>query len=240
MKNLFSLRLLAAALAAAFTVSTSAARVLVDFGSATTQTASPTNGLFWNNLVDTDPVNGNVPDLTDTLGNSTGLTLAITSRFNTGNNNGRLDSTLYPASATRDSFYGNTETFNGLSNLTPQLTLSGLTVGTPYSFTFYASRDGVADNRSTDYTVAGAISGTATLNASNNINNVAVVSNILPMANGTVTINLTPNASNNNASHFVYLGVLDFAAVPEPTTTVSLLVGGVLCLARRRRASKVA
>ena len=54
-------------------------------------------------------------------------------------------STVYPINATRDSLFGNTEVFNGVSNIFPSFKLTGLDTQTVYSFSFYASRTGVGE-----------------------------------------------------------------------------------------------
>ncbi len=57
--------------------------------------------------------------------------------------------------ATQDSLFGNSVTFNDIV-ATPSFRLTNLTLNQNYTFTFYASRTDVTDNRSTDYTVTGA------------------------------------------------------------------------------------
>jgi hypothetical protein len=95
----------------------------------------------------------------------------------------------------------------------------------------------VADTRTTDYTVTGSNSGFTTLNVSNNVNTTVSVLAISPTAGGVITIALTPSATNNNASHFVYLGTLEFAAspIPEPMTASLVLSGAMLLALRRKR-----
>mgnify|MGYP000084159996 CR=1 FL=1 len=85
---------------------------------------------------------------------SSTLSLVVVSRFNGVNEAGTTVSTLYPGNATRDSLFGNTETFNGVSNLFPGFKLTGLDAQTTYSFTFYASRTGVGDTPSSRASVS--------------------------------------------------------------------------------------
>jgi hypothetical protein len=142
--------------------------------------------------------------------------LVIVSRFNGANTNGTLASKQFPASATRDSLFGNTETFSGLADVFPEFKLTDLDPLLTYDFTFYASRLGVSDFRETGYSVSGGNTGFAALNASGNIDNVAVVSGIRPDASGAITISLAPTSRNNNANHFTYLGAMRV----EPTGMV--------------------
>jgi hypothetical protein len=159
----------------------------------------------------------------------------MTSRFNGANTAGVTTSTNFPATATQDSLFGNTEAFNNLSNIKPEFKLTGLDPNFVYSFTIFASRNGVTDNRETHYTVTGATTAFADLNASNNANNFVTVNDIRPTASGEISIALTPTPNNNNANHFTYLGAMrvdfrpfreprllfDFGAPGRPTTDTS-------------------
>lgn len=92
----------------------------------------------------------------------------------------------------------------------------------------------MADNRETVYTVTGLNSGSAILNATENVLNIASVSNIIPAA-GAITVALTPSAANNNGNHFTYLNVLRLTAVPEPSRAMLGMTGAAFCLLARRR-----
>jgi hypothetical protein len=193
---------------------------LIDFGADGTQTTggvAPTP-IYWNNVTGSfAATDGNLlPNLVTTNNNPTDINLEIVSRFNGANENGTTVSTNFPATATRDSLFGNTETFSGLANVTPIFKLNGLATAASYRLTFYASRTGVGDNRQTRYTATGAASAFAELNAANNINQTAVIESVQPDANGAIQIALTPGAANNNANHFTYLGVLKIES-PAPT-----------------------
>lgn len=207
-------------------VGDAAMHLLLDFGSGTypTGTVEPTPGIHWNNVVTSlgqDP-SGVLNGLVTTNGDASTYTFQMVSRFNGANTAGTTASTLFPATATRDSLYGNTEVFGGLSNITPEFKLTGLSSGLLYRFTFHASRTGASDNRETRYVVAGGNSGSADLNASNNVDETAVVEGIRPDEAGEITVRLEPGPNNNNANHFTYLNVLqlDWAPVPKPTVLI--------------------
>lgn len=197
--------------------------LLFDFGAAasTTEHAAapddPTN--YWNNVTDTigTSATGQLTNLVTSLNQPTTVGLSILSRFNSANTAGATNSTVFSTDATRDSLFGNTETFTGLSNVYPSFKLTGLNTQATYSFTFYGSRTGVTDNRETGYTATGANSGVAALNAASNTNNTATVTGIIPNAAGEITVSLAPTANNNNGNHFTYLGVMkvDVAAPLE-------------------------
>lgn len=202
-----------------------AASLLLDFGAGgvartTEHGPSPDDPQnYWNNVTDAVGTNatGQLLHLITTLNTPTETGLLMLSRFNAANEAGTGASTLFPTDATRDSLYGNTELFNGLSNIFPSFKLTGLNPTFTYNFTFYASRTAVGDNRETGYTVTGANSGLAVLNAANNIANVATVSGITPDAAGEITISLAPGPNNNNAVHFTHLGVMKLDEVtPTP------------------------
>ena len=195
---------------------------LLDFGAAGTPTAhaasphDPVN--FWNNLNDIGLLTaGQLSNLVTAVNLPTAISLAVLDRFNGVNENGTTASSLYPLNATRDSWFGNTEVFGGLSNVFPRFKLTGLDQALAYRFTFFASRAGVGDNRECGYTVRGANTGFAALDAANNVSNTASVANIIPDANAEITISLAPTTNNNNANHFTYLGALQIEAVPPQT-----------------------
>lgn len=205
-------------------------RILIDFGAVGTPTdngASPNDpDFFWNNVppaIGTSST-GTLANLVTSTNAPTTISLAMVSRFNGSNSDGATDSTAYPTNATRDSLFGNTEEFNGLSNILPSFTLTGLDPEVDYDFTFYASRGVVSDNRETTYTVAGATTDSASLNASTNVNSVATVSAMRPTAGGEVTISLAPGTNNNNANHFTYLGVLQIDTVETPEASEESLI----------------
>ena len=207
---------------------------LFDFGTTNSTVGQPQT---WNtvSLAVAGNAAGSMLDLAETSGTQTAVDLFMISPFNGENMNGTTVSSLYPSSATGDSFYGNTEAFGNGSNYFPAFKFTSLTPGVPYNFKFYASRTGVSDNRTTDYTVSGSVSGTASLNVANNVNNFAVVSDIFPTAAGEISIFIAPDVANNNSNHFTYLGVLEMQMVPEPASAAFLAVGTGLALAKRRR-----
>lgn len=186
--------------------------ILIDFGAG----GSPT--LFGNH--DPDRHWNNVPaslaalddgvlgPLVTADGSATAIHLRMVSRFNGANENGTGQSDLFPASATRDSLFGNTAAFSGLANVFPRFQLAGLETDRRYRLTFYASRLGVSDNRETRYTVTGAESVMTQLNAANNVAETATLTGLHPDTRGILEIALSPGPANNNANRFTYLGVL--------------------------------
>ena len=183
--------------------------LLFDFGSASDPTDDDAENI-WNNVSEGVGCSdtGKLLDVVCVEGETTGIDLVMLSRFNGANQNGTRESTLFAADATRDSLYGNTEAFNDLTDVFPSFKLTGLDPLLTYDLTFYASRTGARDNRETGYTVVGADSAFAALNATANIDEVAAVSGIEPDAEGAITISIAPGENNKNASHFTYLGVL--------------------------------
>ena len=227
---------LSAAVACVLSSSNASAAIgwLFDFGTTNSTTGQPQT---WNtvSLAVAGSATGSMLDVFETSGTQTTVDLFMISPFNGENMNGTTASTLYPSSATGDSFYGNTETFGNGPNYFPSFKFTSLTPGQAYSFKFYASRNGVSDNRTTDYTVSGSVSGTASLNVANNVNNFALVSDIFPTEGGEITISISPNALNSNSNHFTYLGVLEMQMVPEPATAMMLGFGALALGVRRRR-----
>jgi hypothetical protein len=228
---------------AGFAVSARAATILIDFGAGGTQTASGVDDpvRFWNNVIDTTGTvaGASTSNFVTTTNASTPVGLTVVSPFAGANMNGTTASSAYPSHATSDSLYGNTEAFSGQSNVTPIVRLTGLTPTQSYDLTFYASRIGTSDNRTTVYTATGASVSAASLNPAENVNGTATISGIQPDASGEIRIALTPGAANNNANHFTYLGVLQVADAPEPGTIgVVGIAAGAASLLRRRRAPR--
>jgi len=201
---------------------------LFDFGAALNSTEfapAPDDPTFhWNNVTEVigSSPTGHVANLVTVENSQTAMSLLMLSRFNAANGNGTASSLLFATEATRDSLYGNTEPFNGHSNLYPAFKLSGLDTQSSYHFTFFASRTNVADNRETRYTVSGENSDSAILDAANNVTNVAGVAGIVPTADGEIVISLAPTTNNNSANHFTYLGVMKMEAIP-PQRPLSFL-----------------
>jgi hypothetical protein len=188
---------------------------LFDFGSgsSTTTTQGPAPADTWNDLTlavgATD--DGKLESLVARNGLITAIELQMLSRFNGVNENGTTASNAFTATATADSLFGNTEIFNGLTNIAPAFKFAGLNPAASYSLTFFASRTGVSDNRETRYTATGATTNSVDLNPSNNTNQVALISNLRPDSNGEIKIELAPSPNNNNANHFTYLNALRLA-----------------------------
>lgn len=192
---------------------------LLDFGTLSTPVVfgpppnDPAN--YWNNIGDIGTSSTGVLTNLVTIQNvPTSMGFAVVNRFNNANESGTTSSSIYPANGSRDSLFGNTELFSGLENIFPKFKLTGLDARVSYSFTFFASRTGVGDNRETGYTVVGANQGFAALDAANNVDATVTVSDITPDAAGEITISLAPTENNTSANHFTYLGVLRVDAIP--------------------------
>jgi len=210
-------------------------KFFIDFGAANTPTGTaddPVN--VWNNidtsvgLSDTATLN----PLVDSTGVAAPVRLEMVRRFNGANSDGTLTSAVFPASATQDSLYGNTEAFNGLANVSPAFRLAGLDPLTSYTLAFYASRTGVSDNRETLYTVTGAAVTGITLNPVNNVDSSATLAGLIPSASGTLLVELSPTARNSNANHFIYLGAMIVSVAPAqaPTFYPPVVVDGRIVL----------
>ena len=202
--------------------------LLIDFGSSGTPTQNgpaphdPLN--FWNNVTEAvgGVAGGQLSGLVNTLNVATPIGLEILRPFNGSgpNTNGTLESTVFPANATRDSLYGNTESWGGLADVAPRFKLTGLNPERVYNLTFYGSRLGVSDIREAGYTIVGESTTLVTLDAGNNIDAVATAVGIVPDAMAEITIDLAPTANNNNGYHFIYLGAMQVEEIPEQQPVV--------------------
>jgi hypothetical protein len=234
--------LLSAAVGIATTFSVRANMLFFDFGDSTLMTSGN-----WNNLVHTNATLTPGPPIAnaiDSLGNFTGISLSANG-FNTGDNTAGTTTpggaaAIFASTATQDSLFGHTVVFNGQGPLPlATLSLGGLdgSGNTLYSFTFFASRTGVSDDRETQYQVVGSTSGYSLLDAANNTSNVAIVSGIVPNPDGSLLVNISPGPNNNNSSGFFYLGAMEItiSEVPEPSSLALAALGGLAAVVWGRR-----
>lgn len=165
----------------------------------------------WNNVVQkTVSQNGISVNLINDKGENTGAVLTITDAFNKVNENGTNAPTLsiFPPEATRDNFFGNFTIFNGVTEPTGGMEITGLNKAKYYSFKIFASRMSVTDNRETQFTIKGSTELLATLNASNNESETADIFNVRPDDSGKIGISVTKGPNNNNSTGFYYLGAI--------------------------------
>ncbi len=192
----------------------------IDFGNAST--ATPGN---WNNVIATSlNQEGISVNLITNSGAATGINLLIDDSFDLVNTAGTTSPNAalpFPASSTRDSFFGEAVAFNGNINATGGFTLSGLDVNKFYTFNIFSSRTGVSDNRETQFTVTGVSTEVTALNASNNTSLTTYVMNMKPDAAGKITFKAEKGPNNNNSNGFYYLNALELIS-----TTTPYVIGG--------------
>lgn len=202
--------------------------ILVDFGG-----AASTRGDFpddpnndWNNVSNGMGVDdfGLLVGLITQQGDFTDYDLEMVARFNGTNTNGDPNSGRYPASASGDSLYGNTELWNELTDIFPSFKLTRLDTSRAYTLRLYASRMGPTDNRETGYTVTGANGEVfaAFDPVNNDRDDLTVFEAVTPTAEGEIIIAIAPTENNNNNNHFTYLNVLEISETDptvEPPTT---------------------
>jgi hypothetical protein len=80
-----------------------------------------------------------------------------------------------------------------------------------YTFTFYANRPGVTDDRTTRYIVSGWNVGTNELNASSNVSNVTVVAGILPAADRTIQVAFRKGTGNTGNYNYLTAYKISYA-----------------------------
>ena len=175
--------------------------ILVDFGGSN---VSPPP---YNNI--TDPNAGRVADLTNTSGYYTGYSLTVVDSFNAVNTDGTVNPETgldLAATATGDSFYGNTADFNNQSQPTGAVELAGLDTTVSYTVELFASRT-TGELRETQYVVQGAGTDTLYLNVSSNSDRT-VSTDMVPDALGRILVTASSGPNNQNSFDFYYLGVL--------------------------------
>ena len=192
--------------------------ILIDFGGTTT---SPPP---YNNV--TDPRAGTVADLTNTAGFFTGYSITVVDSFNNVNTDGTLDpdeALELTATATGDSFFGNTGVFGGQVQPTGAVELAGLDPQVTYTVELFASRT-TNELRETQYVVAGATTDTLFLNVSSNSSRT-VTADVQPDGEGRIRITASSGPNNANSLGFYYLGVLRLVyPETEPAGAVSLML----------------
>ena len=203
---------------ASFTVSLTvtsaggAQTLLFDFG----DTGQQTSGNYNNVTHAQDPVLNAI----DNTGLATGISLTVTDPFWPGSNQSGTTSptgaaAMFDVQATRDNLFGNTVVFGGFTEPTGGFTLAGLStdLGVTYTFTIFAARLGVSDNRETAYDIVGANSGVTYLNPSNNQSEVTTLAGIAADVNGEIVVTVSPGPNNDNASGFYYIGAVEMTRI---------------------------
>lgn len=205
---------------------------LFDFGPATRPTtrgpAPDDPDWAWNNVT---PTVGAVPsgrllNLVDRLGRKTDAGLVILRRFNGAHEDGLPAPGEFPANASMDSLFGNTEPVNGLGDVLPAFRLFRLDPDLAYDLEFHASAP-AGGSRETAYTVLGARTATATLEPAGNATGTATVPGMRPTAAGEISVTLSAGPANDRPPHFTALGALRVTPrLPELRILATLLPGG--------------
>jgi hypothetical protein len=236
MKTLIQKLSAALVAAVALTATTASAQLIyIDFGGGGNQMTSPdTLGNTWNNFTETTPaLNGTLSLITS--GNaSSGITLTYTDAHSGANSSGTTaaNTSVAAFNSTNSNKLGMDSIFVETANPAFKFTLSGLNTGKTYTFTMFASRTGVSNNRNSSYTFAGLANTTVELQAANNTSNVVTTGTLAPTAGG--NIDFTLGLGTGNDSGFAYIGGMQINVVPEPATW-ALLAGGLSVLVAVRR-----
>lgn len=173
----------------------------------------------WNNLA-IGSTGAGIAALRDAAGNPSTVSFQITDGFwqatkGSANKDGTTSSTLYPAPATRDSFF--IGTLSGSTDNQAAVRLGGLNNAALYNVTLYASRmtsDAISD-RTTIYTINGT---SKNLQVRNNINDKVTFTNVKPVS-GIIDIMVTKPTS----SIFGYLGIIDVLENIPPNVILNSL-----------------
>lgn len=179
------------------------ADVYIDF-------ATSSNSAGWNGMT-SFLEDATIPNLKYQNDVFTGIEMAITSRFNGQNTSGETATTTdfnMPAEVSGNSFFGNSKlAWSGMVIEKGVIKLSGFQSDDTYEFCFFGSRT-ATDVRETQYTVIGSTTGSASLNASSNTDEIACVTGISPDANGEIVIEVTAGAGNDNNYGFFYINAM--------------------------------
>jgi len=171
--------------------SVGAASILFDLGNSSFTT--PGN---WNNVISATA--GSITDAVDSNGEVTTVGYTTLNGFQADNTAGVVDSSLYPDTAQRDTFF-----LSSTGDTQAVIRISGLVTNKTFEFRFFASRAAAGNfNRTATYTIG---SSTVQLNAADNTANFASITGVAADSSGNVDI-LIQLASGQD---FAYLGVLE-------------------------------
>ena len=191
----------------------------VDLGNPSSASLLP-----WNNLNDTE--SGSLNNLLTLNGYPSTIGLRVTNAFRGVNSSGTLAPNTelgIPSSASEDSFFGNTVEFNGATEPSAAVEVSGLIAEKEYQISLFASRI-ASDNRQTQYIVEGLSSDTLFLQVSSNSDSM-VHSQVVADMEGKIRIRLMPGPANDNTYGFYYLGAIRIVyerEFPPPPAELSL------------------
>lgn len=211
--------------------------VLIDFGREDLQ-SDPTS---YNNIYNANQSIGNAIDHNGVF---TGMGIDVVDPFfqngepsSLGTESPMGDAAQFAANATDDYFFGHTGAFAGEdTNPVGIVEFSNLNANRSYSFTIFASRTGVSDNREAQYNMLGGNIGVGSLNSSNNESEVLVIEGMLANDDGIISLSVFKGPNNDNGNGFYYLGAIriDSRVIPAPGS-VALLIASGLVMSRRRR-----
>lgn len=200
-----------------------AATVLIDFGTTATNAGKgPTTGQpqVWNNF--TASTTASSLSLVDTLGASTGYTIASDGAFSLLNEAATPVSSPYPNTAAGDAFYTTDERIFTFSGLDPLLTYHITVYG-------YANR---SDSRLTNVTINSVMQSyqPANTGSGNTSGGSVTFSGLSANAEGIIDLKFTTGTSTN-----YILSVIELTAVPEPSRCFLFALGIGLIFSSRRR-----
>ncbi|CAL1518078.1 fibronectin type III domain-containing protein [Chitinophaga sp. MM2321] len=185
---------------------------------------------YWNN-VNKPPVQNDVyANLKDSTNTATSISMKVITPWqnqNNGTNNSGATTNnntgIYPDKVIISAWWSG-------AGAKQTLQLSGLTLGPnfTYNITFFGSRGGVSDNRTTLYSINGT---SVSLNAANNTTNTVTIKNIVPDSTGAVLLDII----NGTGSSFAYLNAMiieaaydDHAAPAAPKNIAAQLITGAV------------
>jgi hypothetical protein len=163
----------------------------------------------WNHFAGSGAAGLSMSNLKYDDGTSTNYSVTVNAGFSSTTSNGMTGGD-YPNTVAATSWYT-----SGVSAVA-SISLTNLNNAHSYTLKFFGSRTdaGGTVNRTTEYTVG---STTVTLNASNNINGTASISNITP-TNGTITFTVKAAAGGQN---YGYLNALEIIETAGPNFSMA-------------------
>lgn len=176
----------------------------------------PTAVAGWNTLT-SFASNAALNNMSDTGGNATNISLVLNTGFygitGTSGMGSTTTSLSMPDEVSKSNMYKNAS--GGAFSIT------GLDAGKKYKFSIFASRAGLTEPRSVIYVINDENGSSVELDVANNDKNLAILDQVSPNADGSLTFTLN-FASNNTAYSYISAMMIDTASVSTGVSSIGL------------------
>lgn len=185
-----------------------------------TQSDKTTTEANWNDLIGAD-YGCELTQLVDSTTTTTNLSIKVIQPFAGVFTNGMSTNATIkmPSNASSTGFWCNGVEREGKLFPSGMFLLSGFDPTLSYDFGIFASVDDDTQVYEAEYTLTGENERFAVLNANKNVSDVVWITNVVPAANGTIELMVTPGPSSNDTYRMAYINVIEIRCpVSSPTS----------------------